>query len=109
VKISKEVRRRDAIDGREELIDIKGIGQYTADAVLCYGFGYHAVPIDVNVARVGEHYFEMELPSDLRYASDLRARMEEVVTVEDPMTLNWALQDLGNALRSNSDPLGIKT
>jgi len=36
----------------EELIQIPGLGPYTASAVLCFGFGIRALPIDANVERV---------------------------------------------------------
>lgn len=109
VEICKQLQERELPDKKEDLMEIEGIGQYTADAILCYGFKHQTVPIDVNVARVGESYFGLELPSDLRYASELKNKMERIVEGGDPRVLNWALQDLGNALRSGSDPLGLKT
>jgi A/G-specific adenine glycosylase len=38
----------------EDLTELPGVGRYTADAVACFAFGRHVLPVDVNVRRVGE-------------------------------------------------------
>lgn len=42
---------------RESLLRLPGIGPYIADAVLCYAFDQHAIPIDTNVLRVMSRCF----------------------------------------------------
>ncbi len=42
---------------REQLISLPGVGEYIADAVLCYAFGEPTVPIDTNVIRLFTRYF----------------------------------------------------
>lgn len=39
------------------LTRMTGIGDYIANAVLCYGFGQNTVPIDTNVIRLFTRYF----------------------------------------------------
>jgi A/G-specific adenine glycosylase len=38
----------------EDLTELPGVGRYTADAVACFAFGRHVLPLDVNVRRVLE-------------------------------------------------------
>jgi A/G-specific adenine glycosylase len=38
----------------EELVELPGVGPYTADAVECFAFGLPVLPVDVNVRRVQE-------------------------------------------------------
>jgi A/G-specific adenine glycosylase len=38
----------------EELVELPGVGPYTADAVACFAFGLPVLPVDVNVRRVQE-------------------------------------------------------
>lgn len=109
ISISKEIRAEDGLKpDREFLLEIEGLGQYTVDAILCYGYGEPRVPLDVNVARVGEIYLGVDIPSDLRYADELKEKMEKCIDAENPSEFNWALQDLGAALQTEDDPLGLK-
>lgn len=41
----------------EQLISIRGIGPYTASAILCFGFGKSVPVVDVNVVRVLSRFF----------------------------------------------------
>jgi A/G-specific adenine glycosylase len=38
----------------DDLTELPGVGRYTADAVACFAFGRHVLPVDVNVRRVSE-------------------------------------------------------
>ncbi|MFB6216308.1 MAG: endonuclease III domain-containing protein [Candidatus Aenigmatarchaeota archaeon] len=109
LRISREIEDKGKLpDNRDELMEIEGIGQYIADAILCYGYGQPRVPLDMNVARVGKYYLDISIPSDLRYADELKEEMEERIPEDEPEVFNWALQDLGSALKSNGDPLGLE-
>lgn len=106
--VCKQIEDFGLPESREELLNITGIGVYTADAILCYGYGVATVPIDMNVARIGKVYFGIEIPSDLRYADELKEKMDSLVPEDNPEDFNWALQDLGARLRSDEDPLGLE-
>ena len=43
----------------KELLDIFGVGQYAANAVLCYAFKKDTVTVDANVARVLDRVFTL--------------------------------------------------
>ncbi|HEY3541401.1 MAG TPA: A/G-specific adenine glycosylase [Gaiellaceae bacterium] len=38
----------------DDLTELPGVGRYTADALACFAFGRDVLPVDVNVARIGE-------------------------------------------------------
>ena len=38
----------------DDLTELPGVGRYTADAIGCFAFGRHVLPLDVNVKRVLE-------------------------------------------------------
>lgn len=44
----------------EELLEIRGIGKYTANAVLCFGYNKKTPIIDTNVIRVFSRFFGVE-------------------------------------------------
>jgi A/G-specific adenine glycosylase len=44
-------------DQEDELVDLPGVGLYTARAILCFGFGKDVAIVDVNVARVLQRVF----------------------------------------------------
>ncbi len=71
IKLMKEVCEKhncEIPDQEEELIQLPGVGLYTARAVLCFGFGKDAPIVDVNVARVLSRVFHF---------SDVRKRPSE--------------------------------
>jgi A/G-specific adenine glycosylase len=41
----------------KELLSLKGVGRYTASAVLCFGFGRREAVVDANVIRLLSRYF----------------------------------------------------
>lgn len=45
----------------KEIKKIKGIGEYTANAILTFGYRHSLLPLDVNVKRVLSRVYEIEL------------------------------------------------
>ena len=83
-------------DRLEELLSLKGIGRYTAGAVLCFAFGQPAPVLDTNVRRVLGRIFAAEAPAavdDDRVAWPLA----EAALPPDPDVYDWnqALMDVG--------------
>lgn len=87
-------------DNREELLSVSGIGQYTADAILCFSYGKPVLALDTNVIEVAAHYFGVDRPSDPRLDTEIRPTLEPLVPTESPEAFNWGLIDLGAKLRS---------
>lgn len=86
---------------REQLLEISGIGQYTADAVLCFAYGRPVLVLDTNVIVVAEQCFGIEPPDDPRQDETIRPALEPIVPEDCPQDFNWALIDLGAVLKSD--------
>jgi len=96
-------------DSRQELLAIEGIGEYTADMVLSVVFQRPVVAIDTNVMEVAHRYFDIEKPADPRLDTEIRPTLEPIVPPDRPAEFNWALIDLGAALRGENAPSSLLT
>lgn len=88
---------------RDQLLEISGVGEYTADAVRCFAYGQPVLVLDTNVIAVAEYYFGLEGPSDPRLDDTIRPTLSPLVPADSPREFNWALLDLGAALRAAGD------
>lgn len=83
-------------DRYEELIKLKGLGPYTANAILSFAFHQKRAPVDGNVARVLSRLFEIEddfaKPATLKQMQRLA---EELLPEEESWIYNEALIELG--------------
>jgi len=87
------------------LVDLPGIGPYTAAAVASLAFGESEPVLDGNVMRVGARVLAME--SDPRSAEGrrrLRAWVGELMQAEDPGHINEALMELGATVCAPAEP-----
>ncbi|MGH2395627.1 MAG: hypothetical protein ACRDFW_01285 [bacterium] len=57
-QIEKDHRGR-VPDREEDLLRLNGVGQYTANAVLCFAFGHNVPIVDSNVVRVFRRFFSV--------------------------------------------------
>ncbi len=69
----------------EELLQIPGVGPYTANAILSFAFHEPVIAIDANVERVFARFFATSRPKDLKIS----------VQVSDPHEISEALIELG--------------
>lgn len=79
---------------RQELLSIHGIGDYTANAVLCFAYN-HAVPlVDTNSKRVLTRYFGLELPDSRELARRLVGHVMTQCLPTEAREFNLAVFDL---------------
>ncbi len=79
---------------QEELLNLPGIGRYTASAICSFGHNQNIAVVDTNIARVIKRFFALLNPADKtiwHYASDF-------VNEKDPRHHNLALMDLGSLI-----------
>lgn len=81
-----------------ELLELSGVGPYSASAVCCYAFGQIEAPVDTNVARIIVRFHGIS-PSryEARKSPEVWELAREFVG-QDTKTvreINWALLDLG--------------
>jgi len=79
-------------DGELELRSLPGVGDYVAQAVLCFGFGKRAVLVDTNTVRITGRVFGRDKPRRWQ----LRLDLYRLSGAEGPdAAFNYALLDLG--------------
>jgi len=83
-------------DKYEEIIKLKGIGQYTAAAIASIAFSIPKATVDGNVYRVLSRYFGIETPIDsTKGIKEFSHLAEEMLDRNDPGTFNQALMEFG--------------
>lgn len=73
-----------------ELDSLKGVGEYTRDALLCFAFDEPVVPIDTNVRRVVKRLEGRDLDD-----KKIKALLEGCASKSNARKLSFALIDLG--------------
>jgi len=90
----------------ETLLSFKGIGQYTAGAVMSFAFGKRAAILDTNVARVLFRVFVGRgLPKSHQMIKHLWRISETVLPHKNVFDFNQALMDFGATVCTARAPL----
>jgi A/G-specific adenine glycosylase len=89
----------------EELLKLKGIGRYTAGAIVCFAYKQQVAMVDTNIHRVLHRIFLGLDLSDPRLTNDQKLTFAEQV-LPDGKAYDWnqALMDLGATLCTSSNP-----
>lgn len=89
----------------EDVIKLKGIGSYTAGAILSMAFGQKQTAVDGNVMRVMSRVLlSYEDIAKEKTKKGFEAIMEEVVPVDRPGAFNQSLMDLGATICTPKSP-----
>lgn len=86
---------------RDNLLEIKGVGNYTANAFLSIHKGKNLPIVDANVERVFRNFFEIEDNRNPRRNEELWRLAEELLPKENVREYNLGLLDYGNYLRED--------
>jgi A/G-specific adenine glycosylase len=81
----------------DELLSLKGIGRYTAGAILSFAFEKSAPIVDVNVERVFERIFGLwEWEKNAKFEKEIWKLSEAMIANrKDVWTINQGILDLG--------------
>lgn len=88
----------------EKLLELKGVGNYTANSVLCYAFGEPRPIVDTNVGRILKRVFRVEIEGRLRQSKNLWSLAGELVPEGEAKEYNFGLLDLGALVCHKNDP-----
>lgn len=90
----------------ELLLQLPGIGDYTARALLCFAFGEDTPVVDTNVARIFYRLFNLpgKMPQNPARKRALIEIAETLVPVGMARQFNWALIDLGALVCKTATP-----
>jgi len=79
---------------REELLSLPGVGEYIADAVLCFAYGMDIAVVDANVCRVIGRVFGIEPRGEARRDPRFRQIAQQLIPSKRAREFNWAIIDL---------------
>ena len=91
----------DALDGRfpdtyEDILSLKGIGDYTAAAIASFAFNQPYAVVDGNVFRVLARFFGIKMPIDSTDGKKLfRSLANSLIDKKNPAEYNQAIMDFG--------------
>ncbi len=93
-------------DSYEEITSLKGVGPYTASAILSIAFQKKFAVVDGNVIRVLARYFG--ITDDIRSAKTkkrIQQHADELISEKKPGDFNQALMELGATVCKPGNPL----
>src|ERR1700749_1524911 len=90
----------------EELLQLKGIGPYTAAAISSFAFGLPHAVVDGNVNRVLARDFGIETPFDTTEGKKIFSILaQELLDKKNSSAYNQAIMDLGATVCTPRNPL----
>jgi A/G-specific adenine glycosylase len=90
----------------EDIISLKGIGDYTAAAILSIAFNQPYAVLDGNVYRVLSRLFLIETPINAREAKNIfKNQAQELLDKEQPGNFNEAMMEFGATICVPKNPL----
>ncbi len=90
----------------DQLLQLKGIGPYTAAAIASFAFALPHAVVDGNVYRVLSRYFGIETPFDTTEGKKIFSTLaQELLDVKNSAAYNQAIMDLGATVCTPRNPL----
>ena len=91
-------------DSEKELLNLPGIGSYTAAAIISIAFNKPAIVIDGNIQRIISRLYEIK--EDLKKSkSKIYEKLEKIISKKRPGDFAQALMDLGSTICKPINPL----
>ncbi len=92
-------------DTIEQLLQLKGVGRYTAGAIACFAYKKQVATVDTNIYRVLHRIFlGLEHPEPKLSNDQMLALAEEVLPGGKAYDWNQALMDLGATTCTSNNP-----
>ena len=91
-------------DTERDLLKLKGVGHYTANAVLAFAYGKCVPVVDSNIARVLRRYFNLENKKPAYADRDLWALAKKVLPLTNCREYNYGLLDLAALICHPKNP-----
>ena len=83
-------------DNYRAILDLKGVGEYTAAAIASFAYDLPYAVVDGNVYRVLSRYFGQALPIDSSAGKKwFKAKAQALLWEDDPANYNQAMMDFG--------------
>ena len=91
-------------DDREKLLSLPGVGEYAADAILCFSYGRDITIIDANVCRVMGRIFGLKARGEARRDPKFRQAAQQLIPRGKAREFNWAIIDLAAMICTPKKP-----
>jgi len=83
-------------DTYESILELKGVGPYTAAAISSFGFGLSYAVVDGNVFRVLSRFFGIDQPTDSTAGKKIFQHLaQNCLSTKEPAEYNQAIMDFG--------------
>ena len=89
---------------RQELLSLPSVGEYIADAVLCFAFNEDVAVVDSNVCRIIGRVFDLKAKGEARRDPQFRRAVNELLPSGKSKEFNWAIIDLGAMICTPRNP-----
>jgi len=89
---------------REGLLSLPGVGEYAADAVLCFAYGRDVAVVDANVCRVIGRVFGLKPKGEARRDPRYRNIVQNMIPKGRAREFNWAIIDLASLICTPRNP-----
>ena len=90
----------------EQILQLKGVGPYTAAAIGSFAFQLPHAVVDGNVIRIVARFFGIDLPFDTTEGKKRFAELaQQLLPVAKPATYNQAIMDFGATICKPAAPL----
>jgi endonuclease-3 len=95
VKILKEDYNKKVPMQREELLKLPGVGEKTADCVLCFGYNKAVIPVDVHVAVIAKR---LGIANEKDNYKKIKEKIEKLVKNKDKKLINALFVEFGKEI-----------
>jgi len=89
---------------RDELLKLPNIGDYVADATLCFAYGQDAAVVDANVVRVLQRVFGVKVGGEARRSLEIKGLAQILVPRGKAREYNWAILDFAALICTSHNP-----
>jgi A/G-specific adenine glycosylase len=90
---------------KEELLQLKGVGDYTASAIASFAFNQPEAVVDGNVIRVISRFFGIDTPFDTTEGKKIfRHLATNLIDKQNPAAYNQAIMDFGATVCTPATP-----
>lgn len=106
-KFSEEILEKyngEIPENKEELLELPGMGDYIASALLCFGFDLPEPILDTNTVRIIGRIFGLEITDSSRRNKKFEKIMKQLVEQGEPRKFSLSMVDFGALVCKSKKP-----
>jgi len=89
---------------KDILLELPGVGEYKANAILCFGYGKPRSIVDVNTAKVSSRVLDFDYDNPPQRDNIVIDNLNKVVPENNAQLFNYALIDLSHLICEKEAP-----